>query len=488
MVVSTWLQPIEPNWRSKGSVAKPSENTDITHAAYRVAIALGLGEKTRVWQLPLRDGEALRLLFDPPAKIAEESKNDLGDALSDAFDGLDVMLTASEPVAGVMVRDGALLATCSVPTAPPALPDAFDLLGVSRREDSYTTLVGRAFMCDAGFRSALLRVLGSSATTSADWACRLRVGVTAEADAKSVPDIVIFSRDAREMLIIEAKIDAGEGDRQTERYTDPDTRAKLCARLLGLDAPTTHQRGFFLTLDGAAPRSSWFNRLKWTAVAEAAEASTHPGTLGVLLRELAARVRQHDAWPAPGTMTPVLRYLRRRPGLVNEAAVFRRLLEESWMEAEGFKAHFGSTANPGCGNIPLCKWSKRTWERYKSASDPGLSIHFELQWNTASDDLDLYLHCETHPYLTKADMKEQHGSAALARHAWIQDDLFTKLEQQRKRIEAAGWRFRRGYNMLAGYKFPRFIRAGDFRARHRDLVGIMATAIDGWVTSTTRQR
>ncbi|WP_433936371.1 Ada metal-binding domain-containing protein [Sorangium cellulosum] len=469
------------SWRDESHVDRPVESTAATDAAHEIAKELGLGEKTGVWQLPLRDGEVLRLLFDPPGTITDALKSDLRDALSDAFDGLDVTLAAAEPITGMKARPAALVASFSIPKASSVSLDAFDLLGVSHREDSYTTLVARAFAHDAGFRAALLPALGvpAKAAAEADWMCRLRVGVTGGDDEKSVPDLVFFSRQARQIVIVEAKIHAGEGDRGTMRYAVPQARAKLCQRL-GLDAPESNQRGFFLTLAGTPPRSSWFRPLRWTVVAEAAAASTHPDTVGLLLRELAARIREHDAWPAPEPTTPVLRYLHRRPGLVTESVVFHRLLDAARMQDEGFVTSHGHTANPGCGYIPLFKWSKPSWERRRSGGDPGMSVHFELQWNTATDGLAFYLHCETNPYLSKNDFQAKHGDAALKEHAAVQDELFVELERRGEALEAAGWTFRRGYNMLAGHKFPRFIRVEDFRARVRDLIRVMAAVVDGW--------
>ncbi|WP_437737375.1 PD-(D/E)XK nuclease family protein [Sorangium sp. So ce1335] len=468
----------DSRWWKKSDIVTPAENTDATDASYEIANDLGLGENTGVWQLPLRDGEVLRLLFDPPGTVTDEVKNELRGALSVLFDGLDVTLEAGEPMKGMKVHPFAFVASFSVPKASSVALDAFDLLGVSHREDSYTTLIGHAFTQDAEFRSALLGAFGVSAI-AADWTCRLRVGVTSGAGEKSVPDLVFFSREARELVIVEAKISAGEGEGQLKRYSESEARAKLCSQL-GLDAPEENQRGFFLTLDGSPPRrASWFTPIRWTVVAEAAEASTHPDTVGLLLRELAARVREYDAWPSPGPRTPVLCYLLRRPRLVTRAVVFHRLLDTVRMQDEGFDSNIAHTANPGCGYIPLCQWSKPLWERRKRGQ-PGTSVHFEFQWNTTTDALALYLHCETNPYLSKSDLRAQHGDPALRRHTTVQDELFADLERRRRALETAGWTFRRGYNMLASHKFPRFTRVEDFRARLCALIRVMAAVVDGW--------
>lgn len=469
----------ESRWWSPSPIANPKENTPATNNGYETARDLGFSDGTHVWQLPLQGDEVLRLLVDPPSSSTAPigSRDDLRDALSDAFDGLDVTLAHAEPTALMTLRPGALVASFTIPRTSPPAPDAFDFLGVSHREDSYTTLLARAFALDGAFRSALLRALGLSAEAT-DWACRLRVGVTAS-DKKGVPDLVVFSRAANQLAIIEAKIDADEGHRQTARYAGAEARTKLCVDL-GLNVPADRQHGFFLTLDGTPPQSPWFKPLQWTVVAQAAEASRAPGTLGLLLRELSARVRQHATWPAPDPVLPVLRYLRRRPGLVTEAVVFRRLLDRYLMEDAGFGVNFSSTANPGCGYIPLCQWSKPSWERSQSGSDLGRSIHFELQWNTATDGLALYLHCETHPYRPKSDLLSRHGAAALAKHAAMQDDLFTVLDRHRATLTAAGWTLRRGYNMLASLKFPRFIRAATFHERLRRGIRMMAGVVNQW--------
>ncbi|WP_437310914.1 Ada metal-binding domain-containing protein [Sorangium sp. So ce388] len=481
---ATWPAVNDLRWWRKSPIATPAENTAATDKGYGIATDLGLGEDTGVWQLPLRDGEVLRLLFEPSGGITGELIRDLRDALSDGFQGLDVTLASTEPITGVKVGPAAIVASFSLPKTSSVSLDAFDLLGVSRREDSYTTLIGRAFALDVGFRAALLQAFGVPAAAADDWMCRLRVGVTSEADKRSVPDLVFFSRKARELVIVEAKIDAGEGDGQLRRYAEPSPRAELCSRL-GLDAPVESQRGFFLTLDGAPLRSTsglkpWFKPLRWTAVAEAAEAATRPDTVGLLLRELAARIREHEAWPAPEPSSPVLRYLTRRPRLVTKAVVFRRLLDAIQLQGEGFVTSFGHTANPGCGDIPLCKWSKPSWERPASNADPGTSVHFELQWNTESNGLTIYLHCETNPYLSQKDLMAQRGKAALKAHAEVQARLFAELDRRRKVFETAGWSFRRGYNMLASYKLPSFIRVEDFHARLRDLIRVMAAVVDRW--------
>lgn len=122
--------------------------------------------------------------------------------------------------------------------------DLFELLDVSRREDSYSSVLCHLLDHSVGLRRQLLRhAFGDVAPVLVETDIRFRVALP---DGSGVPDLLIVGHDAEEQrweLFIENKIDAGESPGQTQRYLD------ACWERVGPRAA-----GIYLTLDGHAPQ------------------------------------------------------------------------------------------------------------------------------------------------------------------------------------------------------------------------------------------
>lgn len=122
------------------------------------------------------------------------------------------------------------------------LLNIFDLLDVSRREDSYSSLLCHLLRHSSRLRQQVLaHGFGTAVPTLADALVAFRATLP---DNAGVADLLIVGHDAegqRWELFIENKIDAGEGSDQTARYRD------ACRKRTGGRAA-----GIYLTLDGHA--------------------------------------------------------------------------------------------------------------------------------------------------------------------------------------------------------------------------------------------
>src|SRR5579884_2533996 len=99
-------------------------------------------------------------------------------------------------------------------------------LGVHRKEDVISNLLAHCYNHSWTLRPHLLRALHVPQTPALlGGQAHTRVG----SGDSGVPDVVIVGResDKHAIVVIENKLDAAEGDKQTERYASPACRARL---------------------------------------------------------------------------------------------------------------------------------------------------------------------------------------------------------------------------------------------------------------------
>jgi hypothetical protein len=295
--------------------------------------------------------------------------------------------------------------------------DLFDVLGISTREDSYTTLLANVFNEPGGERW-VQNYFEEALTESAPAGpvnVILRLYLRHEHMKKAdIPDLVLtFGDPVTDIWLIEAKIKSGESSDQLLRYEKEEVQTKVFTALgLKHQAEVTWHYSY-LTLEGDKPT-------KQTKL----EAITYEPLCSILLAEPELGVELLPAYTcmrdrflvyygarsevlngsSPPDSVPVDEYLLSNDwGLIDEKSRFywltRRITEELDMQPALTEAH-----NPG-SSPPVCQMKDSEWQSDLTygLDDAPLyecyDIHLELQLIREQHRAKLMLHYHTNPYI-----------------------------------------------------------------------------------------
>jgi hypothetical protein len=419
------------------------ENTKITGAVYQILAAAGAAPR-QVFEHPAAGGRInveARLAAVPSAHVETNAR-----WLLDRF----AQAESEWLMAGSRVCIG-------LPTGEPR--DAFELLGIPYREDSYTALLAWAFRRSSTFREGLLRALGIDAVAK-DWTCCVRPTVLRSgvqptgARSKAVPDLVLSSRATRALIVIENKVLAGEGHQQTNDYADPKLLDHL-ARDLAVKRSIT--RLVYLTLDGDAPSHAADDVESFVPMTYDELAKWLPGKGGSLATDLLVNLRQRieeaTQWPAPADTSQVHSYLATHFGLATGMRVFRKLCAVIAPSRHIFPESGDGKYNNARGQGFYAQWSAPGWNRLARGDTGGDSIHLELQYEADQEHLVLRLHHEPLPYVKHRDLKKEH--AMYEAHMRRRAALDRRIAGHKAALASSGWHFRRDKWSLASAKFDR---------------------------------
>jgi hypothetical protein len=354
-----------------------------------------------------------------------------------------------------------------------------DILGVGLREDCYTNLIYHAVLHITEFRENLLKALlgDTCKQDTEDWRFYTRNTVSLEDHHRDIPDLLFVSQTQNKVIVIENKVLAKEGERQTERYASDTFRRAIESHYQLVNADFYY---YYLTLEGKPAKSPLFKSITYGEIVSLLPRELHADTnLSLLLEEFRERVREYENWPDPKEEMIALEYLNNTRGFVTQYRNFCRLVD--LLGLEEFVVRKDVTSNRGSGFIPVAKFSLPHWigEEYTEQVD-GLScydIHIELQWNTNKnhESLSLQLHYQTHPYLTNQKFKQCsqwfQSSFDLGKSA-----LLHKLREREHRL--TGFRIRNNFLSLASYTFNSEITIGQLRRQIRRFTSDLAEIIE----------
>jgi len=354
----------------------------------------------------------------------------------------------------------------------------FDILGISSREDSYTDLIVHAFRQHSGFRKNLLSLLREEDYN--DWEHLVRPSVSIKVGRKKdVPDLILFNKKANKIILIENKVFSGEGWNQTERYASNEFKKSL-ESYLGISK--ANFKFFFLTLDEIEPSSSEFQTISYLDISECIPKTIGNSKLDILLEELKERIDEYYNWPKPSENDVVLDYLKNIRRLVNSYRTFRIMVDGLLELNKEFLKECGITANRGSGYIPLCLWYKESWRsrEYPEEKDGSkcYDIHFEFQWDTREDweNLTLYLHYHTNPYMTQKELKEV-SKDFVAKYDESRDDFFSYIKEKAPQY----WNISKTFLRIAYYTFDNNVNFGNLKKIVNVLIGNMTSIIDEYL-------
>jgi len=292
------------------------------------------------------------------------------------------------------------------------MTNILEVLGVESKEDVVSNLLRFAIAESSAFRRAFVVAAGAELREWSAHTVRTRASVT----GAGIPDIVVGleSKEGSQLLMIENKLRAEEGDDQTERYAADSVIASL-ASTLGLRHPPVTTLVFLTLFPDEVPASPRFSTMTYEKILN--HVATYERGENALVDELTSALfdvlSRFYAAGSVGVSDHLMERLSGRSALEGEYLYFRSFIRR--IELPGGLEHgrFFRQSNPG-RRYYGAQISKPSWKPDKMPLDPKtwelvgafeprrhFSVHFELQHNVLNGILRIYLHYEINPYNTE---------------------------------------------------------------------------------------
>lgn len=299
------------------------------------------------------------------------------------------------------------------------MEDYFDILGISGREDSYTNLLVAAFNDSETFRRRFCNFFTKDDHSDFELKSRNSFSTNIEGKKnKDIPDLILFNEN--EIILIEVKIFASEGYRQTERYSSNETVEKIKEIL---NKPNARFESFFyLTVDKSSARSAKFKNVSWSELLGVVlkNVEFHNDKISVLMQDLQSRVREFDLIEDVGNQS-IVEFTSRSKHFVTRKFLFEKYfnsLSETLKKRFGFEVSYAN-ANNVDGDQYLLLFGKPEWVRLRMPSNIASfsdeeqqkfsktrNVHIEINWTPSRNRISIFVHYETNPYLPEKDLKK----------------------------------------------------------------------------------
>ena len=307
--------------------------------------------------------------------------------------------------------------------------DLFDVLDISLREDSFTSLIVQALRRHETVARGVFQRLTGKRITGGTPQVHFRKPIQGR-DSKNHPDIRMVAETDSGVwwLVIESKIMAPEGYRQCECYRSQVEEASEEGKCAGATL-------VFLTLQGDGPGDTGWDTLRHRDLVEVMDELDpdnmidNDEAVGPAWQAYRIRLVQYDNRPEPDPSTQLI------PWLQAPATGFITV-EERCTDLAKFLAppdwdHWGCLYVAQGRQQCLLGFNKPCWITGECAEGGQLelcvSVHFELDipypYPDPAREVTCRLHCETNPYMTKKQV-ESHGESGQRYHAFA--DAFKK--------------------------------------------------------------
>ncbi|MFA5865010.1 MAG: PD-(D/E)XK nuclease family protein [Phycisphaerae bacterium] len=323
--------------------------------------------------------------------------------------------------------------------------DFFDILDVSLREDTYTSLIVEVLNTSQPILKGLVHELIGKELSF----CLLRPVAFREPiqDGSERPDIIIkgVTDQGEHWIVIEAKIKSKEGEKQCERYRkrldEKKDRENPQKRFFDFDL-------FFLTLTGEWAEDPHWKPLTHKTLADVL--SKYDGdrilekdpVLAPLWKVFAQRLHHHDSFLPQSLDIPMLGWLNdaKNEYFITAEDRCKKLAKVMIPPLWHYKAGiFQARGGPKC----LIKIWKPSWitEFYIDSGTVPLenciSIHYELAsyYPCKPGGFSCRLHCETNPYMKKETLYSL--GVAAERYLMFADEFKRILHGN---IDGTGWK------------------------------------------------
>jgi hypothetical protein len=335
--------------------------------------------------------------------------------------------------------------------------DLFDALGISTREDSYTTLLANVFNEPEGekwaqnyFEEALAQPAPAGPVNVTPRLYLRNEGMK----TADIPDLVFtFGHPVTDIWLVEAKIKSGEGSDQLLRYETDAAQAKVLEALDLEKSAEAEWHYSYLTLECDRPtKQTKFEAITYEPLCNILPAEPELG-VELLPAYNCMRDRFLDYYGArsevlngsfPPDSVTVDEYLSNTWGLIDEKSRFhwltRRITEEFGMQPALTEAQ-----NPGSAAV-VCEMRDPGWQSdLEYRVDKALlykcfDVHLELQLPYGGDSVSFTLHYHTHPYIQGLRNREDIPLEEREIHQERREAFARALDYKSSELLHAGWK------------------------------------------------
>jgi PD-(D/E)XK nuclease superfamily len=331
--------------------------------------------------------------------------------------------------------------------------NVFQVLGIQSREDCVSNAIAYAFNSCTKFRESFLRIICEK---QPDDYSEIKALTRVSIAGYGTPDLVIVctSDMGTDLILIENKLAADEGEDQTTRYASEPFR-ELLRRKLCPDKPTPKWTFIFLTLfPDQEAASQDFRHKSYELLAGTVSKYAHPDSLAeTLMRDWLALLDRFYKKRAVQPSDDVLEKLQDEDGLGSGYLYFREALRQLQLPPSLQIDDFFRSSQQGRYGAIISKGSWHPAEMDQHNSDlwnldplQNFHIHFEPQFDVLNHVLKLYLHYEVYPYQPEAWVRQHVPSSQYDEYVLRRTSFFDRLRERAPQ----GWNFGMGYNQIAG--------------------------------------
>jgi len=293
------------------------------------------------------------------------------------------------------------------------------VLGVCAKEDVISNLLVYCFNHSKEFQKALLQLVGAKHSENYQWETEVRTRTT-----QGIPDILLICRhgNVAEVVIIENKITAQEGEDQTERYGSPKCLEDI-EQKFELKNKRIIPRYIFLNLRDEEPKNRAFARVSYKNLAEALKALcfNSKNLTDKLLRDLLELLESYYSYSNACDEDNLLERLKNNDELDRSFQYFCSIFNNETVDfskaSPGLRVEAVMSSSYTGRSYLLARISKSQWhpeelrrkDKMYFAANPErcFNIHFEPTYEILNKKFGLVLHFETNPYLPRAQAEKQ---------------------------------------------------------------------------------
>jgi hypothetical protein len=360
----------------------------------------------------------------------------------------------------------------------------FRVLGIQSREDCVSNAIAYGINNCKKFRQSFLKVICEKlADDYSAVVAQTRVSIPGH----GTPDLALVCSNpmVTDLIVIENKLGADEGEDQTARYPSDGFRELLRSRLCP-DNVSPRWTLIFLTLfPDQKPESQEFTHRTYELLAGSAADFAHPDSLAeMLIRDwlmlLDHFYRKRAVEPGDDILEKLGDEDEMGAGYMYFREALRRLQLPTPLEIENFfrdsaqgRRYYGA------------KISKESWHPAEMVQENGglwkfdpiqnFDIHFEPQFDALNGLLKLYLHYEVNPYQPEAWVRQHLASDQYEAYKLQRTRFFDRLRER----APPGWNLNNRYNQIAradlDFEGKTFSAA---KARVETMLKEMSAAID----------
>ncbi|MEA4989187.1 MAG: PD-(D/E)XK nuclease family protein [Anaerovorax sp.] len=300
--------------------------------------------------------------------------------------------------------------------------DVFEILGINSREDSYTELIKNAFDNSKEFKDNFCILFAGYKSDDFELSVRCAsVYIDISTKNKEIPDMILYSKNNNELILIENKIFSGEGYEQTNRYSKSIFLESVKMQFEMKDAK--FDKFYFITLDGQKAKSDKFVSMSWSNMISDCSKNVvfQDERLKLLMNDLIEKSIHYMNFKEPSGNTTFKHYFKNCKKWVTKSRAFEVAFKNSCKDiAKKYNVEytFGIQNNRN-GEQLLIVFQNQQWIKYslKAINLNDLSeeeldeygncrnIHVELNWTERENRISLFIHYETNPYLKRRELE-----------------------------------------------------------------------------------